>query len=203
MSENSSQKVLYEQLKQASDADLPGLTILLARRYLADHADDWPAWGWLGNALQSLGCYDEAEHALTRVLDLFPEDRRFIPMINLGRLAVARSDFDGAAGWFKQAIEAAPRNASGYIFMGVAFSRQGRLREAEQVLREATETCYEGALYEAFLNLGLILLARERHEEAAESLREAIHLNAECGPAIKALRDVEQCLEIRRQGHRV
>ena len=96
-----------------------------------------------------------------------------------------------------------PRNASGYIFMGVAFSAQGRLREAEQVLREATETCYEGALYEAFLNLGLILLARERHEEAAESLREAIHLNAECGPAIKALRDVEQCLEIRRQGHRL
>ncbi len=89
MSENAPRKVLYEQLKQASDADLPGLTILLARRYLADHPEDWPAWGWLGNALQSLGCYDEAEQALARVLDLFPEDRRFIPMINLGRLAVA------------------------------------------------------------------------------------------------------------------
>ena len=40
MSENRSQEILYERLKEASDANLPALTILLARRYLADHPDD-------------------------------------------------------------------------------------------------------------------------------------------------------------------
>src|SRR5580693_5793005 len=135
MSENRSREVRYERLKEASDANLSALTILLARRYLADHPDEWPAWNWLGNSLTELALYDEAEQALTRVLELFPEDKRFIPMINLGRLHAARSDFERAADWFNKAIEAEPRNASGYIFMGVVFARQGRLREAEEVLR--------------------------------------------------------------------
>ena len=198
MGEEESQETLYERLKAAADDDLPALTIVLARRYLADQPDEWPAWNWLGHALLELGRHDEAEHALGRVLKLFGEDRRFIPMINLGRLRLARSDFDGAAEWFKQAIEAAPKNASGYIFLGVALARQGRLREAEEILRQATETCYEGALHEAFTNLGLMLLAQERYGEAAESLREALHLNAESAAALRALRDVERCLEEQR-----
>ncbi|MGP0068633.1 MAG: tetratricopeptide repeat protein [Isosphaeraceae bacterium] len=203
MSNNRSREVLYEELKQASDANLLALTILLARRYLADYPDEWPAWLWLGNALTELARYDEAEHALTRVLHLFPEDKRFIPMINLGRLYAARSDFDRAAEWFGKAIVAEPRNASGYIMMGVILARQGRLRDGEEVLRKATETCYEGCLYEAFLNLGTILMAGERFEEAAESIREAIHLNADCEPARQTLRDVERCLEEQRSGHRL
>ena len=198
MDENKSRELLYEELKKASNAELSGLTILLARRYLADHPDDWPAWNWLGWALLALYRYDEAEQALTQVLNLFPEDRRFMPMTNLGRLHLARSDFDQAALCFEQAIEAAPRNATGYIFRGEVFVRQGRLRDAEEVLQKATETCYEGVLYEAFLNLGLVLHAQERFEEAAESLREALHLNANCDAASNALRDVVLCLEERR-----
>jgi tetratricopeptide (TPR) repeat protein len=198
MSEDGTREALYARLKKASDDNLLSLTILLARRYLADHPDEWPAWNWLGNAAIELALYDEAEQALTQVLELFPEDKRFIPMINLGRLHAARSDFERAADWFDKAIEAEPRNASGYIMMGVILARQGRLRQAEEVLRRATETCFEGALYEAFLNLGLILSARERFEESAESIREAIHLNPECGPARRALRDVESCIEEQR-----
>jgi Flp pilus assembly protein TadD len=203
MSDNRSREILYEQLKKASDANLSALTILHARRYLADYPDEWPAWNWLGHALTELARYDEAEQALTWVLQLFPEDKRFIPMINLGRLHAARSDFERAAEWFNEAIEAEPKNASGYIMMGVILTRQGRLREAEEVLQKATENCYEGSLYEAFLDLGLVLRAQERFEEAAESIREAIHLNGECTPAREALLDVEQCLEVQGQGHHV
>ena len=44
------------------------------------------------------------------------------------------------------------------------------------------------------MNLGLVLLAQERFEEAAECFREAIHLDPGYRAAKKALRDVEQCL---------
>ena len=72
----------------------------------------------LGNALKMASRHDEAEQEFTRLLDHFSEDKRFIPMIDLGRLHAARSEFERAAEWFKKAIEAEPRKASAYNLWG-------------------------------------------------------------------------------------
>jgi cytochrome c-type biogenesis protein CcmH/NrfG len=132
----------FERVRAASDADLNALAILRARRYLARYPDHGYAWYLLGEALRALARYDEAEEALNHALRLCPEDRRRIPLSEMGHLEKQRGDYERAADWFRKAIEAEPRHASGYIFLGGILARQGRLREAEEVHRTAIETCY-------------------------------------------------------------
>ncbi len=144
--------------------------------------------------------YDEAEEALATALELCPADRRRLPLTEMGYLEAQRGDFERAAGWYRKAIEAEPTHSASYIFLGAILGQQGRLREAEEVHRMAIETCYEGCLDEAFLNLGLVLRAQERFEEAAEYFREAIRLDPADRHARRALRDVERCLRIARPG---
>ena len=150
----------FARVRAASDADLNALTILRARGYLARYPDHGYAWRVLGETLRALVRYDEAEEALANALRLCPEERKWIPMSDLGHLEKQRGKLERAAAWYRRAIEADPRHAAGYIFLGGILRLQGRLLEAEEVHRTATETCYEGDIDEAFLNLGLILLRR-------------------------------------------
>jgi tetratricopeptide (TPR) repeat protein len=187
----------FRRLRAACHADMFALTILRARRYLARYPDHGYAWHLLSQALHGLARYDEAEDAESNALRLCPEEKRHIPFCQMGEICKGRGDHEGAADWFRKAIECTPIDTQGYIFLGALLASQGRLREAEEVHRKATETCYEGFLDEAFLNLGLVLRAQERFEEAAECFRETIHLDPEYRAARKALRDVERCLKLR------
>jgi tetratricopeptide (TPR) repeat protein len=187
----------FRRVRAASDANLPALTILRGRRYLARYPDHGYAWYLLATALIGLARYDEAEKALSNALRFCPEEKRQMPLCLIGGLHKNRGDYEAAAEWFKKAIECAPIDTQGYIYLGGVLALQGRLREAEEVHRKATETCYEGCLDEAFLNLGMVLRAQDRFEEAAECFREAIHLDPEYRAARKALRDVESCLKMR------
>ncbi len=187
----------FARVKAASDADLPALTILRARRYLARYPDHGYAWYLLANALIELARYNEAEEAVSNALRLCPEERQHFPLCMMGQLYRFRGDYERAAEWYSKAIEAAPRDTQGYIYLGCVLALQGRMREAEEVHRKATESCYEGCLDEAFFNLGLDLRAEERFAEAAECFREAIHLDPGYRAARKALRDVERCLQAR------
>ncbi len=195
--DDDSQRARFVRLKTEYNAGRPAVTVLLGRRYLVDYPDHWPVWVWLGDALKVLHRYDEAEEALTQAFQRCPEHKRRLPMIDFGHLHEARDDLERAARWYHKAIEAQPRHAAGYIFLGGVLARQGRLREAEEVHRNATETCHEGSLDEAFLNLGLDLLAQERFREAAECFREAIHRDPDDRVAKRARRDVQGCLRAR------
>ena len=190
----------FKRVKAASHAGLAALTILQARRYLdecsGDETLDFFVWYWLGTALVVLCRYDEAEDALTIAVRLCPDDKQRYCLIKLGQLDEQRGDYERAAGWFQKAIEVAPRDNSAYIYLGGIRAKQGRHREAEEVCRTAIETCYEGCLDEAMLNLGLALLAQERFDEAAECFREAIRLDPGYRDARRALRDVERCIRM-------
>ncbi len=203
MSENPSREIRYERLRKAHDAGLTALTVLLARRYLADYPDHWPVWIWLGGSLMDLARYDEAEQSLYQALERCPDDQRRIPLSTMGHLLCARGDHQHAAEWYRRAIEAQPKHTAGYLYLGGTLALQGRFREAEEIHRKATEMCYEGPVYEAFFNLGLVLRAQERFEEAAECLREAIRLDPEYRVARKALAMsscASSCAGIAREG---
>jgi tetratricopeptide (TPR) repeat protein len=193
------QKARFERVRSAYDARYYSLAILRARRYLARYSEDGYAWYLLGVSLGCLARYGEAEEAFATALRLCPDDRRGIPLSGLGHLEAQRGAYERAAGWFRQAIEAAPRDASGYIDLGGILAKLGQLREAEQVHRTATETCYEGDLDEVFLNLGFVLRAQERYDEAADCFREAIRINPGNRAARRALRDVERCVRMTRR----
>ena len=150
MDEEKIRQARFARVKAAHEAGLNALTILRARRYLdgcpGEESLDYFVWFWLGETLAESGRYDEAEEALTRALRLCPAGRERIPLCEMGHLEGSRGEYERAAGWFRKAIDADPRHAAGYIYPGGILSLQGRLREAEEVHRTATETCYEGCL---------------------------------------------------------
>jgi tetratricopeptide (TPR) repeat protein len=187
----------FRRVRAASNANLPALTVLRGRRYLGRYPDHGYAWHLFGIALLELARYDEAEQAISNALRLCPEEKRQIPLCDMGYLFKFRGNYEQAARWYQEAIDAAPRDTQGYIYLGSLLALQGRLREAEEVHRKATETCYEGCLDEAFFNLGCVLLAQERFEESADCFREAIQRDPGYRAARKALRDVEHCLKMR------
>jgi tetratricopeptide (TPR) repeat protein len=195
MSGKASRNARFQRLRKVSNADSPALKILLARRFLQVYPDVGPAWVTLGGNLIELARYDEAERALTRAIDLCPEEKLEIPLAMMGHLYRARGDFDRAEQWYNRAILADPADADGYIYLGGLLAIQGRFVEAEETCRRATE-CSEGCIDEAFLNLGLVLRAQERFVEAAECIREAIRLDPGYRAAKRALRDVKLCLKM-------
>lgn len=183
------QEILWKHLLAAHKADLPALTAVRARDFLKEFPEGGPAWKILGSALIDLARYPEAELALKKALSLCPPEKLWIPLTEMGHLCKARGDYNSAAAWYSQAIEAVPREASGHIYLGGVLAKSGRLREAEAAHRAATR-CIEGCRDEAFLNLGLVLRAQERYEEAAECFERALELDPKYAAAKRALRDV-------------
>lgn len=193
MPENRILRRKYDRLRKAHDEGDTALAVLRARDFLTDYPDYGPAWIILGMALVSLARYQEAEAALNRAMELAPSDKQRLPLYQLGHLDRERGVFDRAADWYRRSIEAAPDDASGYIYLGGALAKQGRIREAEAAHWKGIR-CPDGCVDEAYLNLGLVLRAQERFEEAAECFRKAIDLDPDYKEAKRALRDAERCI---------
>ncbi len=193
MDEDTLRAASFQRLRTAWNAGLNALTVKRARQYLARYPEHGPAWHMLGTALTDLARYSEAEQALWNALRLCPREMRRVPLCSMGHFHDARGKLARAARWYQRAIDAAPNHASGYIYLGGVLARQGQLREAENVHRRATETCDDGCVDEAFLNLALVLRAQDRFDEAAACLREAIRIDPEYEDAKKVLRDVVRC----------
>jgi tetratricopeptide (TPR) repeat protein len=193
MDEENLRAARFRRLRAAWDAGLNALAVKRARQYLAKYPEHGPAWHMLSVALTDLARYSEAEQALWNALRLCPRHLRRIPFCSMGHFHDGRGELGRAARWYQRAIDAAPTHAAGYIYLGGLLARQGKLREAEKIHRQATETCDEGCLDEAFLNLALVLRAQDRFDEAAVCLREAIRIDPDYCDAQTVLRDVERC----------
>jgi tetratricopeptide (TPR) repeat protein len=188
----------YRRLQDLSDGPFPALTILQARRFLRDFPSYGPAWLLLGIALVEVARYEEAEQAFAKAIEYVPEQKKFIPLWHMGHLFKNAGDCEQAAVWYRKAIAVNRNDAGGYIYLGALLARQGRLHEAKEVYRTATE-CEDGCIDEAFLNLGNVLRALERFEEAAACYREAIRLDPEYQIAKSALRDTERCIKLKQR----
>ena len=195
MGSEGERKKRFRQLEKASNGNLPALTILLGRRFVRSYPRHGPSWLHLAIALVELGRYEEAEQALSKALEFCPKSKRWLVLSHRGHLCRICGDYDQSANWHRQQIEAAPNDASGYVFLGAVLAKAGRLSEAEEAHRAATE-CIEGCIDEAYLNLGFILRARQRFAEAAECFRKALEITPDYKPAKAALRDVERCLRL-------
>lgn len=190
----SKQDERYRRLRRLSDSPFTALTVKYAQRYLKRYPKDGPSWLRLGIALVELARYQDAKRALAKAADLCPAGKCQVPLSQMGHLFDAMGDYDEAGRWYERAIDTAPNDASYYIYLGGVLAKSGRLYEAEQVHRAATR-CLEGCIDEAYLNLGYVLRAQERFEEAADCFREAIRLDPDYRLAKTALQDVEKCLQ--------
>lgn len=201
MAGNEVLQARWSRLRAAHKADLPALTAARAREFLKEFPEGGPIWKILGSALIDLARYSEAELAIKKALSLCPPEKLWIPLAEMGHLCKAQGDYKSAAGWYQQAIEAVPREASGHSYLGGLLAKSGRLMEAEAAHRAATR-CIEGCRDEAFLNLGLVLRAQERYEEAAECFERALELDPKYDAAKRALRDVRSTLRFLLKGIR-
>ena len=202
MNENEMVKARWSHLRAAHKADLPALTVARAREFLREYPDCGPAWKILGEALVDLARHSEAEHALKQAIAKCPPDKLWIPLAEMGHLHRARGEYKAAVAWYRRAIDKMPDEASGHIYIGGVLAKTGRLKEAETAHRAAIR-CTQGCRDEAHLNLGLVLRAQERYDEAATCFEQALKLDPKYVAARKALRDVRNTMrfskELRRE----
>ena len=178
----------------ANHAGHPALIVELARRYLSRWSDDVHALRALADALTSLARYPEARAAYERTLALVENDaQRSRVYAALGQLAQARAEVHEAESWYRQAITARPEDAGPRIYLGALLAKVGRLEEASAIHEEATHAS-EGAVEEAWLNLGLVRRARGDYVGALECFRRVRAIDPLDTDAQDALLDVEQVL---------
>lgn len=184
---------LYRTMFEAWDAGECAYALEMSR----DLLEQWPDYdtGWLlqGVMLYELARYDEAEKTLRRAIQLIPDDSLDHAYVNLGHLCKDRGDYDDAERCYRKALELAPDNAGRYIFLGVVLARKGDFVAAEEVYRDGTR-CPRGHIDEAYLNLGYVLRARERYNEALDCFNKALELEPDYDEAIVAKRDIEKVL---------
>jgi len=102
---------------------------------LATTPRDWSAWASLGalyvqtaRRTADTSFYPKAQGALEKSLELHPSNAG--GLIGMSSLAAARHDFSAALGWARQAVAAAPHNASAYGVEGDALVELGSYDQA-------------------------------------------------------------------------
>src|SRR5882757_9009789 len=91
-----------------------------------------------------------------------------------GTLRMNQTRHDEAAGLFRQAAKAAPREPIFAFNLGLTLSRLGRIEEAETALRTALK--HKPDFVPALFELGALLHRTGRLEEAEKNIREVLRL---------------------------
>jgi tetratricopeptide (TPR) repeat protein len=185
-------KAQWQRIAQASD-DRPAQTVWLATAFLRAYPTDGSAWLLLGTALGELARYREARQAFRRAMRHAKPGRQWLVHVQVGSMWKHAGKLAQAVRAFEQAIRCEPQSTVGYILAGGCLARMGKLAAAEALHRRAVQ-CKEGALDEAWLNLGLVLRALQNHDEAAEALRKSLAIDPHYDEARTALADVEALL---------
>lgn len=88
-----------------------------------------------------------------------------------GRKALDGKDYPAAARWFEQAVAAEPKDYAARFYLALADSYLQKDEEAIAGYRKVLEL--QPGLYDAELNLGILLLRQKRGAEAVAPLRQA------------------------------
>lgn len=155
-----------------------GEAIRLDPRYALAYAQLSAAWRqlaatWLVSGAEANEAYAKARNAAQTALSLAPglaaahEALGFI-------LATPDLDFAAAEAEFRKAEKLAPADAGPKFALSFLFAAQGRLAEAENIMRQTLPLDPLGVT--RYLNLARILIAGGRYDEAEAALRKAIEL---------------------------
>ena len=184
----------------ASDQNLTGYVVELCKIHLRSYPQNKNMGVWIeyARALTELSRFSEAENAFDQALQNCEDERQWQSIIysSRGDLNKRRGNYAEAEKWYLKSIEATPEHIWNHIFLGVVLFRRGDLKASEERQRTAIEIGGEET-DEAYLNLGGVLMAQERYEEARECYLRAIELCPDYKQAKLRLRDVNKILKIR------
>ena len=185
---------LREAIMTADEQDQIGYVRYLCELYLKDHPGHARTLVMYARSLISLGQYADAFSAVDRAESSVSEEHLQYVFSLRGHLLEAQGDFAAAEKMFLKAYDLDPADATYLIFAAsTAFSR-GDLVRAETLARQATQ-CPEGAIDEAFFNLGGYLLSQRQYQEAVLCYRKALEIDSDYALAKERLADVELILK--------
>jgi TolB-like protein/Tfp pilus assembly protein PilF len=154
-----------------------GEAIRLDPRYALAYANLSFAWRqlaatWFGGA-EASEAYAKAKNAAQTALSLAPNLAAAHGAVGFV-LLTPDLDFAAAEAEFRKAEKLAPADAGPKNNLGLVFAAQGRLKEAENMMRQTLALDPLGVT--RYLNLARILIAAARYDEAEAALRKAIEL---------------------------
>lgn len=156
----------------ALDRRDPARAAEMFRRAVAVRPQDAELWTALGIALRVAGAFDDAVAPLETAARLAPQSMEIASHLALAcQMAGRHADAEAV---YRQ-LAARTGAAFAHLGLGVAVKAQGRLDEAIDAYRAATEA--DPALAEAHGNLGIALQAAGRLDEALAAYRRALELN--------------------------
>ncbi len=149
------------------------------------------AWAMYGSALSALGRRKEATAALRKAVRLAPPRFRRVTLSQLGAHYERIMKPAQARRQYELAIEAAPKEAAGYIYLGALELGLGRTEQAIKVLRRGTK-CRTGPIEEAWYNLAAALAAAGEYGPARKAVDRALKLDPTYKQAKKLKRQLER-----------
>ena len=154
-----------------------GEAIRLDPRYALAYAQVSAAWRqlaatWLAGA-EANEAYAKARNAAQTALSLAPDLAAAHEALGFV-LVTPDLDFAAAEAEFRNAEKLAPADAGPKFALSFVFAVQGRLAEAENIMRQTLPLDPLGVT--RYLNLARILIAGGRYDEAEAALRKAIEL---------------------------
>lgn len=189
----NSRERTYREMFDAWSAGEYARALEISRELLRDFPDFNLGWMLQGVVLYELARYEEAEQVLRNAILGLPLEHLHHGYVHLGHLYRERGDYVNAEKWYRKAIDLEPDDAGRHIFLGALLAKRGDIPGAEAAHRKATQ-CSKGAVDEAYFNLGLVLRAQERYQEALACFEKAVKLTPEYPEAITAKTDVEKAI---------
>jgi serine/threonine-protein kinase len=155
-----------------------GEAIRLDPRYALAYAQLSAAWRqlaatWLGGGAEANEAFAKARNAAQTALSLAPDLAAAHEALGFV-LVTPDLDFAAAEAEFRKAEKLAPADAGPKFALSFLFAAQGRLAEAENIMRQTLPLDPLGVT--RYLNLARILIAGGRYDEAEAALRKAIEL---------------------------
>jgi tetratricopeptide (TPR) repeat protein len=157
---------------------------------LASGADPSSVIMLYGDALEELGRTSEARDAFTLALTILPAARHRRVLDALAVLELHAGSYAAAETYCERAIALDPDHASAHVYLGNVYSHTDRVADAELQFARATD-CSEGAIDEAWYNLGGVQLKLGRTSEAESSFRRALAIDPDYELALEALASLD------------
>jgi tetratricopeptide (TPR) repeat protein len=207
MPEDSERERSARRIHAAWDSRHYAYAVFLARDHLKQFPNDGYCWHIRGMACIELGRQAEARASIRRAVELAPANPKILRNVHSqdGHLHALARDYDEAVAAYRRASEADPSDAGPHIYMGGVFLKSGKVGEAEEAFRRATQ-CEKGCIDEAYFGLGQALRTQDRHEEAADCYRKALEIDPKYataaiawGEALLASERLDDALDVFKQ----
>jgi Tfp pilus assembly protein PilF len=174
---------------KAVEKDLPAQTVHYLGKGLKLDPGHYSLWAFYAVALGELALYEDSGEAFRKALRQAKGEKKAGIWSALADMQETQGRLKAAERSHRRAVRARPRNAGPWIRLGAFLAKRGRLDEAQVCHRKAT-TLREGAIDEAYLNLGYILRAKGKYGQARKCFLRAIDLDPGYSHAKAALKDV-------------